>query len=126
MRLDPDTIKRLIAEGKLPKDAVARASKYHNQPQVVDGIRFDSAREARRWCELQTLERAGEIRELRRQVEYPIEVNGVRVCYYVADFVYRTPDGKTVVEDAKGLRTPVYALKCKLMRAAYGVEIKEV
>ena len=125
MRLDDDTIRRLVREGKLPADALPTRRKYGNDPRTVDGIRFDSAREARRWCELQALERAGEIRDLRRQVEYPVEVNGRRICYYVADFVYRTPKGVTV-EDAKGHPTPVYRLKKKLVEALYGFEIREV
>lgn len=100
-------------------------SKYRNERVMVDGLLFDSKREARRWGELQLLEKVGEIQHLRRQVRYDLTVKGVRVGQYVADFVY-TKHNRTVVEDAKGVRTQVYRLKRKLMQAIYDVDIVEV
>ena len=107
-----------------------RRRKYGNQPVEVDGIRFDSKREAARWGILRLMEQAGEIRDLQRQVRFPLEVNGVKVTTYVADFTYRDPKlplerGSFVVEDAKGCRTREYLLKRKLMKAIHGVEVKE-
>jgi hypothetical protein len=90
----------------------------------VDGIRFDSRKEAGRWVELRALEAAGAIAAIRRQVRIPIIVNGVRVCAYVADFVY-VERGRWVVEDTKGFRTAIYKLKRKLLKAACGIEIRE-
>lgn len=103
-----------------------RPSKYRNKPVEVDGIRFPSQREAKRWGELKLLERAGEITELRRQARFPLEVNGELVCTYVADFVMRDKAGNLVVEDSKGFVTDVYKIKRKLMAAVHGIEIVEV
>lgn len=104
-----------------------RPRKYRNKPCSVDGIRFDSKAEMRRYCNLKNLEMAGEISDLRLQVKYPLEVNGSLVCTYVADFVYRIgKSGETVVEDAKGgkaTETAVFRIKSKLMRAIHGITI---
>lgn len=100
-------------------------NKYRNKPTVVDGLRFASQREAERYQALKLLERAGQIRGLQLQVRYPLTVNGQDVATYVADFTYWVGDLQ-VVEDAKGVRTQVYALKAKLMKALYGITIQEV
>jgi hypothetical protein len=99
--------------------------KYNNTIVERDGMKFDSQRELDRWCELQVLERAGEIRDLCRQVPYELRVNGMLVCRYVADFAYISA-GMVQVEDVKGVRTHEYIIKRKLMMAVYGIEIKEV
>src|SRR3990167_5299112 len=70
-------------------ERVSRPSKYRNVATTVDGIRFASKAEARRYTELKLLERAGEIISLRRQVAFPIAINGEHVCHYVADFEYQ-------------------------------------
>ena len=101
-----------------------RPRKYRNEPTVVDGIRFDSKREAARWGELRMLERGGAISDLKRQVTFPLEVNGVKLGSYRADFTYRE-HGELVVEDSKGFRTPEYRQKARLMRACHGVTIRE-
>lgn len=104
-----------------------RRSKYGATPTFVDGIRFDSKGEARRWGELKLLERAGQISGLERQVPYRLEVNGVLVTKYVADFRYLdAKSGELVVEDFKGFRTPEYRIKAKLMGALHRVRIVEV
>lgn len=102
-------------------------SKYHAHPTLVDGIRFDSRKEAARYRELCLLERAGEIQGLQLQVPFllfPKSRYG-RPVKYIADFVY-TENGRQVVEDAKGYRTDVYKLKRRLMAELLGIEIKEV
>lgn len=97
------------------------------QPQTtVDGITFDSAAEARRWRVLRIMERGKLISGLQRQVPLALEVNGVKVGTYKADFTYTDATGKHVVEDVKGVATPAYKLKKKLLAALYGVEITEV
>ena len=78
-----------------------------------------------RHSHLSLLEKGGKIEDLRRQVRYPLSVNGVLVCVYVADFVYRE-NGKEVVEDVKGFRTKEYRLKAKLFAAVMGFAIEEV
>lgn len=101
-----------------------KRSKYGAKKTVVDGITFDSMAEATRYGVLKVIQSAGLIRNLRLQVPYEITVNGQKVCRYVADFVYEE-NNKEVVEDVKGMKTPVYNLKKKLMKAVFGVVIFE-
>jgi hypothetical protein len=101
-------------------------TKYRAIPTEVEGIRFASRMEARRYQELRLMERAGEISNLKLQTRWPLVVNGVKVCEYRPDFEY--DDARTaqhVVEDTKGAVTSVYRLKKKLMKAVHGVEILE-
>ena len=112
-------------------------TKYHNRKTVVDGITFDSQKEAARWCELNLLQKAGEIRELQRQVPFTLipnqkDENGkviARAVKYVADFSYRdAKTNKLVVEDVKSdaTKTQVYKIKWKLMLYRNGIQIREV
>lgn len=108
------------------------ASKYHARKTTVDGIVFDSKREADRYLVLKGMEEDGVIEDLRRQVRYELipafDVDGrhYRPVFYVADFVYRDKEtGREVVEDVKGMRTDVYKLKSKLFAKRYGMGIKE-
>lgn len=98
--------------------------KYRNVKTKVDGITFDSKRESVRYCELKLLAKTRKITDLRLQVPYVIRVNGEKICKYIADFVYNE-DGNEIVEDVKGVRTREYILKRKLMKAVYGIEIRE-
>lgn len=105
--------------------------KYNSKKTVVDGIAFDSKREARRYQELKALEKAGRITDLKLQVPYTLmsstkDANGktIRGIKYIADFVYRE-NGQEVVEDCKGYRTEVYKIKKKLMLMIYGITIRE-
>ena len=104
-------------------------NKYRNIPVVIDGIRFASKAEGRRYSELKLLEKAGEISKLELQPRYKIIVEGILICTYVADFKFeqRHKSGMffTVVEDVKGILTPIYKLKKKLVKAVCGVDIKE-
>ena len=104
-------------------------NKYHNRKTEIDGIVFDSKREAQRYAELQLLQRAGKIRDLSMQVEFELipKQDGERACKYKADFVYHMADnGKMVVEDVKGKRTREYIIKRKLMLWRHGIKIVEV
>ena len=96
-------------------------SKYHSKKVVVDGVTFDSKREAQRYCELKLLEKAGEIVNLTLQHKFmlqsPFKKNGktIREICYIADFVYQDARNfKIVVEDVKGFKTKEYLLKKKL------------
>lgn len=121
-------------------------SKYGAKKVTVDGITFDSKKEANRWCELRLMERAGVITGLERQLKFvliPSQFEKVerysktgkrlsddfrcveREVSYVADFVYYQ-DGKLVVEDTKGFKTDAYIIKRKLMRYVNGIAIKEI
>jgi len=101
-------------------------SKYRNVRTEVDGIKFASRAEAKRYQELKILERAGEITRLDLQPRFDCWVNGNKVCTYVSDFRYFTDVGQ-IIEDVKGMKTPVYKLKKKLVEACYpGVKIIEI
>ena len=102
------------------------ARKYSNTPVVVDGYRFASKAEAKRYGELKLLEKAGKISGLTLQPRYKLEVHGMKICDYVGDFYYFTKTSHQVAEDVKGIRTPVYRLKKKLMKAIYGIDIVEI
>ena len=110
--------------------AARGSSKYHARKTVVDGIEFDSAKEAKRFTKLRAMEEAGEIQGLRLQVPFEIlpsfECDGVkyRGMKYIADFVYYR-DGKQVVEDTKGWKTQEYRLKKKLMAYMNHINIEE-
>lgn len=122
-------------------------SKYHSREIAVDGEKFDSQKEFRRWQALRLLARAGQIQDLKRQVKFELippqyetiarysKKTGKRLkdaeklvehgCYYTADFVYSRPDGSVVVEDTKGFRTDAYIIKRKLMLKIHGIKIIE-
>ena len=110
-------------------------SKYNSRKTTVDGITFDSKKEARRYLVLKQMEQDGEIKNLRLQVpvelipSFEIMVDGKkrkrRPITYIADFVYYKNDEK-VIEDVKGLRTPVYNIKKKLFEYRYHETIREV
>jgi hypothetical protein len=120
--------------------------KYSNQKTTIDGITFDSKKEADRYCELLFLQRAGLISNLELQKKFELipaqyeyferygkqgqRLKDGKKCLensitYVADFVY-TENGKTVVEDTKGMKTKEYIIKRKLMLYIHGIRIKEV
>lgn len=101
-----------------------RKNKFNAIANVVNGERFDSMGEARRWQELKLLERAKLICNLERQKTFPLEVNGIHVSEYRADYVYFDVAANThVTEDFKGVLTPEFKLKAKLFRALYGHDI---
>lgn len=121
----------------------SKVQKYKNKKVSVDGILFDSKKEARRYTELKLLERAGKISKLALQVPFEliptqrepdtIGRNGgtykgkviERAVVYKADFTY-WQGNEFVVEDTKGFRTPEYVIKRKLMLYIHGVRIKEI
>lgn len=108
-------------------------NKYNARKAEIDGITFDSHKEAQRYAELKLLLRGGEIRDLRLQVKYELipKQNGERACEYIADFVYQdVRTGETVVEDVKGCKQGaaynIFAIKRKLMLWRYGIKVVEV
>lgn len=94
-------------------------NKYRAIKTIVDGIKFDSKKEATRYGQLKLMEKAGMITDLKLQVVFELSV-----CKYKADFTYYQND-HLVVEDAKGVKTPAYRLKKKMMLNELGIEIKE-
>lgn len=95
-------------------------SKYHNHKTTCDGIVFDSKLEARRWEQLKRMLAAGEIKNLQRQPNFILQPSfkkhnkTYRAIEYRADFQYQTQDGRTVVEDVKGIETDVFKIKRKM------------
>jgi hypothetical protein len=109
----------------ITKKAAKKEGRVKNvRKKVIDGITFDSTKEARRWQDLVLMQKAGQIDGLRRQIPFDISINGVFICIWFADFVY-TRDGVEVTEDTKGVRTEVYRLKRRLVEALYGIVILE-
>ena len=91
------------------------------------GLKFDSRWEAERWGQLKAMERAGVVTQLERQIKYELSINDVKICDYVADFrdLLEEENGlsKLVIEDAKGILTPEFKLKKKMMKAIHGIDI---
>lgn len=102
-------------------------NKYRNRKQEFCGELFDSKRELKRWQELRLLERSGAISNLQRQVSFPLlpKQEGERAVTYKADFVY-LQNGQQVVEDVKGVKTPAYILKRKMMLYFHRIRISEI
>lgn len=123
-------------------------NKYHAKKVEIDGIKFDSVKESRRFLTLRAMEEAGTISDLKRQVKYVLipaqrepdtvgkrggKIKGKlleRECSYVADFVYKDAQGNTVVEDVKGYRGggayEIFKIKRKLMLYVHGIKIIEI
>lgn len=131
-----------------PYMAKGNKSKYGAKKTVVNGIEFDSKKEAKRYTELHLLETAGAISDLRMQVKFVLipaqrEPDSVgpkggikkgklieREVDYIADFVYKTQTGETVVEDVKGYKGggayELFKIKRKLMLYIHKIKVKEV
>lgn len=116
-------------EPELAEKAAKRKNKYGAQPTEVGGIRFASKKEAARYLQLQAMQQAGEIYDLAYEPRrYVFEHNGVRIGTYTPDFEYRLASGEHVVEDTKSKATRKardYGLRKKMMKAFYGIEVKE-
>ena len=109
-------------------------AKYNNIKTVIDGITFDSKKEAKRYSELKLLEKAGLIGSLQLQVKFelmPSQKGGIRkelAIKYIADFVYYdlyNINATMIIEDVKGIKTPAYIIKRKLMKFN-GFEVTEL
>jgi len=104
-----------------------RLRKFRNKPCVVDGVRFASQAEARRYNELKLFLAAGDLSKLELQPKFPLVVNGKLVCTYIADFSYEQR-GYRIIEDVKSpaSKTPQYRIKVKLLKALTGIQVREV
>jgi hypothetical protein len=103
-----------------------RPAKFGNVRTVVDNISFASKREAKRYGELKLMLRAGLITDLRLQVRHKLAVNGQHICEYVSDFEYLSRTGERVVEDSKGMATPIFLYKQRMMKAIHGIDVVTV
>ncbi len=108
-------------------DKPKRKSKYGAVKTVVDGITFDSKKEAARYQVLKAMQAARLIRDLELQPKFDLHAtNGAKVCQYRADFFYLDTESlAAVIEDCKGIKTPMYRLKKKWLKAEYGIDIVE-
>jgi len=109
-----------------------KQSKYKNKKVVIDGIKFDSQKEANRYVELKLMEDTDYIKDLELQKKFELipkyEINGrkVRAMNYICDFYYYDVlNKKYIVEDVKGMKTQVYKLKKKMFEYKYKIEIIE-
>lgn len=118
-RMTAAEYQRYLATGKMPTSQTN--SKYQNRKTELDGVTYDSKKEAQRAAELNLMLKSGEIVTLARQVRFRL-TKGIE---YVADFVYTTKDGEQIIEDVKGMKTDVYKLKKKLMKELRGIDILE-
>lgn len=118
-RMTAAEYQRYLATGKMPTSQTK--NKYQNRKTELDGVTYDSKKEAKRAAELNLMLKSGEIVTLARQVRFRL-TKGIE---YVADFVYTTEDGAQIIEDVKGMKTDVYKLKKKLMKELRGIEILE-
>lgn len=101
------------------KPAIAK-HKYRANPTTIDGIKFASAKEAKRYGELKLLQRAGKISGLKLQPKFDLVIE----CKYVADFEY-VENGERIIEDVKGFRTGTFKRNRKAMRDQHGIVIRE-
>ena len=114
----------LQEQAKAKLNQYEKKSKYYAEKTEIDGIKFDSAKESKRYANLKLLERAGVIENLKLQPRFLLQegftYNGhkERKIEYVADFQYER-NGQTIVEDVKGMKTEVYKLKRKLFLYKY-------
>lgn len=108
--------------------ALKKRSKFGNTKVTRAGEVYHSKREADRHPQLRLLERVGRIRNLQRQVKYRLEVNGLLICTYTADYVYEELANDVwhqIVEDVKGYPNDRWAMKKKLMKACHGIVVRE-
>lgn len=101
------------------------ASKFRAVKTVVDGIKFDSKREAHYYLIFKSLEREGRITNLELQTSLIFDYNGRKMFTYKPDFEYDDKDGHHII-DVKGVETPVFRLKKKLIEAKYNIKIEIV
>ena len=98
--------------------------KYGNIKCTYNGIKFDSKGERDRYKVLELEQKAGDVSDLKTQVKFPIIIEGVKVCTYIADFTYyRKSEPNLIVEDYKGVITGLFTLKKKLMKAVYKIDV---
>lgn len=125
--LNAEVIRMLKEPIQKPAEKSKKPSKYGNSKTEVDGIRFDSVKEAKRYVELKLLLKAGEIAFLKMQQPYELNPGGTHSLVYVSDFEYTVSvTGEKVVEDVKGFRTREYLKKRRLMKKVHGIKITEI
>lgn len=101
--------------------------KYGAKPVEIDGFWFASSAEGRRYGQLRLLQAVGEISGLKLQPRFPFEIGEELMFTYIADFEYSDRQtGRRIIEDVKGVSTPVYKLKKKIIEKVFGITIEEI
>lgn len=124
---------RVIRNVEMNPHLTPAKRKYNNEPTIIDGIRFDSKREAARYCDLNLQQRAGLISDLKLQVKYELlpkqydkDANCVcRAITYKCDFQYVEND-ELICEDVKGYANDRWTIKRALMLNRHGILVREV
>jgi hypothetical protein len=107
--------------------AASKPNKFGAKSYRDEDGRFHASKaEGRRWQELKLMHRTGRITNLVHQPEFALSVNGVPICRYRADAEYIDADGQRVIEDTKGVVTPLFRIKRALMSAVLGLHITVV
>ncbi len=104
------------------------------EARTADNIVFDSLKEKNRYLELKASQKSGLIYHLEVHAKFPLHASPLaspnmggaeKISHYEADFVYISFDGRTVVEDCKGMKTAMYRLKKRWFEVEYGIRILE-
>ena len=126
------TARQVFTQAKPPK-VPPKPKKYRNNHVIIDGQRFDSEHEARVWQDLQTAVKSGAIRNLNRQVSFPLTVQGTRIQRWRCDYWFeeKTADGqwRIVIADAKSAYTrnlQSWKRTKLLFESLYGMQVREL
>ncbi len=103
----------------------SRPQTFGTKPVSFEGYQFDSQLEAKRYGELKLLQKAGAISKLEIHRRWGLHVNNIKIGEYEADFTY-LEGNQVVIEDTKGVSTPLYRWKKKHVLAEYNIEIREI
>lgn len=125
-RIDVITYRELLTQAK------RNVGKYRNQRIKIDGVTYDSKKEVKAMADLSWRQHLGEITDLKYHQRYRLEVRGVHVCDYEADFTFRehVPPVRFRVVDCKGYKRGaawvMFQIKRKLMLACHGIEVEVI
>lgn len=107
-------------------------SKYHNNKVEINGIKFDSKKEAEYYLYLKSLLKEGKIKDLKLQTRFELQPSfklnnkTIRAITYKADFTFYDANNRYHIVDVKGFKTKEYLLKKKLLEYKYETEIEEI
>src|SRR5690242_19299807 len=100
-----------------------KRSKYNARRTSVDRLTFDSAGEARRYCELKLLQSAGVVRDLKVHPKFDLTIMGTKIGSFKPDFQYVNQSGAVVIEDYKGKMTEAASLRIRVFQAIYRIPV---
>lgn len=127
-KMTPEQYRAYYGAQKSAKETANRL-KFGNIRQEVDGIRFDSKKEAEQYGKLKMLLKAGKIKAFQMQKTFKLYVNDHHICDYRCDFVVLNLDDSEVVQDVKSSATAnvrAFQIKKKLMKAVFNIDVQIV